>query len=141
MTGGIAATGGTVDDDPSLLDGRNVWNTVSRGDPSPRTEILLNIDPHPTGELGFSFYEGIGLRYGDMKLLLGVNNGTWFKPPEEGGQPITARDRIPENDVTEEAKPSQVCMRFFFGVGVGEALGKWLGRSLAKEYRGLTFKK
>jgi arylsulfatase A-like enzyme len=40
------------------LDGVNVWNTISQGDPSPRTEIIYNIEPFRAA-----------LRQGDWKLI------------------------------------------------------------------------
>ena len=99
-------TGGTYDQSPIPLDGMDVWNTISHGEPSPRKEILLNIDSNTTkGDhlnipacdgtalstsksevLGIPDFQGIALRMGDMKLLMNVPNDTWYKPPELGGK-------------------------------------------------------
>ena len=49
-----------------------MWETISSGKPTPRNEVLINIDTK----------QGSALRVGQMKILLNVPNVTWFKPPE-----------------------------------------------------------
>ncbi|XP_041865442.1 arylsulfatase I isoform X2 [Melanotaenia boesemani] len=76
------------------LDGHDVWGTISKGLPSPRTEILFNIDPvsrkpeEPYDKAlvrnGFGIWDTAvraALRVGDWKLLTGnVGDGDWIPP-------------------------------------------------------------
>ena len=69
----FAIIGGSFDGEfPKPVDSYDIWETISSGKPSPRDEILINIDTS----------QGAALRVGQMKLLLNVPNVTWFKPPE-----------------------------------------------------------
>ena len=69
----FAIIGGSFDGKfPKPIDGYDIWETISSGKPSPRDEVLINIDTS----------QGAALRVGQMKLLLNVPNVTWFKPPE-----------------------------------------------------------
>ena len=85
----ILLVGGKIDSKPRPVDGFDVWDTISAGAPSPRTEILLNID-YPEKKPGLlltydTWYSGAAIRDGDMKLLMQVPNATWYQVPEEGG--------------------------------------------------------
>ncbi|XP_077988816.1 arylsulfatase B-like [Glandiceps talaboti] len=87
------------------LDGYNQWQTISEGTPSPRKELLHNIDPlmplsndTVSGEWwnGTSFNTSIraALRVGDWKLITGnPGNGSWIPPPESGMVPIHPHEK------------------------------------------------
>lgn len=81
----VHLSGGSVDDIP--LDGYNVWETLSNGEPSPRNEILHNIDPidayWDTKIEPYHHCRQAAIRVGDWKLLKGCpGNGSWIPPPE-----------------------------------------------------------
>lgn len=90
--------GGKPDTSSVPVDGFDVWDTISIGKPSPRTEILLNIDLAPEEQLynemeyDDPLYQGAAIRVGDMKLLMSCSNSTWFKPPELGD--ISTKDTV-----------------------------------------------
>ncbi|XP_058886962.1 arylsulfatase J-like [Acipenser ruthenus] len=74
-----------------LLDGYDVWETISEGMPSPRLDILHNIDPIYTKAKHGSWQAGYGIwntaiqaaiRVGDWKLLTGVPGYSDWVPPQ-----------------------------------------------------------
>jgi len=71
------------------LDGYDIWDSISNGDPSPRTEALINIDPMAiSGDLldisDFDNRMAAAIRVGDWKLITGdPGSGKWFAPPED----------------------------------------------------------
>jgi len=71
------------------LDGFDVWQSISNGDPSPRTELLHNIDPMYTrgSRLNISNFDNriaAAIRVGNWKLITGNPGfGSWVAPPED----------------------------------------------------------
>jgi len=61
---------------PADIDGLNQWDTISKGEPSPRSEIVYNIDD-TTGTLQAA------IRIGDFKLMVGDNmeHNNWYDVP------------------------------------------------------------
>ena len=58
---------------PSGLDGFNIWDSVSKGVPSPRTELLHQTDPQ---------WNDYALRWNQYKLIIGSHGN-------EAGTPIS----------------------------------------------------
>ena len=69
------------------LDGFDVWETINSGEPSPRNEILHNIDSvppwyHKSFEYGDKWCPQAAVRVGDWKILKGCpRKSGWFPPP------------------------------------------------------------
>ncbi|KAJ8390290.1 hypothetical protein AAFF_G00108590 [Aldrovandia affinis] len=81
---------GTLEEDLNL-DGYDVWEAISEGMPSPRQDILHNIDPIYTKAKNGSWKAGHGIwntavqaaiRVGDWKLLTGVPGYSDWVPPQ-----------------------------------------------------------
>ena len=85
----VNLAGGTTDG--LALDGFDMWETLSNGQASPRTEILHNIDPIDAyWDRQFDHYHhcrAAAIRVGEWKLLRGCpGNSSWIPPPELSGQ-------------------------------------------------------
>ncbi|KAG5845586.1 hypothetical protein ANANG_G00140850 [Anguilla anguilla] len=81
---------GSLEEDLNL-DGYDVWEAISEGFPSPRQDILHNIDPIYTKAKNGSWKAGHGIwntavqaaiRVGDWKLLTGVPGYSDWVPPQ-----------------------------------------------------------
>jgi arylsulfatase A-like enzyme len=85
----VGLAGGKLDKNKPL-DGLDVWPTIAEGKPSPRTEVIYNIEPFRAG-----------VRQGDWKLI-------WRTPLPASVEPFNiAEDPSEKNDVAA-ANPEKV---------------------------------
>ncbi|XP_068190570.1 arylsulfatase B-like [Antennarius striatus] len=96
----VGVAGGSISG-TKLLDGFNVWDTISKGDSSPREELLHNIDPlaheystpqcddevvHDDSWVDFGFDVSIqaAIRFSKWKLLTGPKGcSAWHSRPDQ----------------------------------------------------------
>ena len=75
------AAGGDLDDMKIKLDGYNMWNTISLSEPSPRKEVVHNIDP---------ITKNAAIRIGKYKLIVNQNMNyysSWYQVLESSMVP------------------------------------------------------
>ncbi|KAH6938242.1 hypothetical protein HPB50_008159 [Hyalomma asiaticum] len=104
--------GGSVQD-LGDIDGHDMWQSLSQDEPSPRSEVLYNIDP----------LRGIAaLRKDDFKIVVGTLPGGKFEQRNQ----IPGGDR-PQQDLGELVERSQVAevLRSFYGSGKLEFTSDW----------------
>jgi len=86
------------------VDGFDVWQSISNGGPSPRKELLHNIDPlmpKHGSRLNISKFDNrvrAAIRVGNWKLITGNPfPGGWIAPPEETGNYSSIPDPSPKS--------------------------------------------
>ncbi len=84
----VGLAGGKFDKNKPL-DGLDMWPTLSEGKPSPRTEVIYNIEPFRAG-----------VREGDWKLI-------WRTPLPAGGRALQHRPGPVGEEQRRRAKPGQ----------------------------------
>ncbi|XP_077533183.1 arylsulfatase B-like [Haemaphysalis longicornis] len=112
-----SAAGGNTDKLGSHLDGIDMWRHLSFGLPSPRTEMLYNID---------SIDKTAALRRGNHKLVLGT-----YGDGEFDGRFKTTGNPRPWNDLDELTANSTVAhvLRRFYGVNDLQFPSDWRQRA------------
>jgi len=96
----IVALGGGSTDNNLALDGYNVWPSLVGDVDSPRTEILLNMNP-ACGE-GY-VTPPTGIRMGDYKLLVDCFNTSTLKPNDPTKVELfnIAKDEFEQNEISQ----------------------------------------
>ncbi|XP_077982004.1 arylsulfatase B-like [Glandiceps talaboti] len=108
----VSLAGGKPDPD---MDGMDVWNMISKDEPSPRDEIVYNIDDIVP-------VKGAAIRVGDWKLIQGnhqmlypiiYNQDSWYKPATKENQTVVATPFIPTSQPGQEFPPKPDVLYLF----------------------------
>ncbi|XP_077981392.1 arylsulfatase B-like [Glandiceps talaboti] len=104
--------GGEPDPD---MDGMDIWNMISKDEPSPRNEIIYNIDE-------IMPERGAAIRVGDWKLIQGnhqmfypiiYDHELWYLPPTEENQTVVSPPFIPTGQPGEVLPPRPEVLYLF----------------------------
>ncbi len=96
------------------LDGMNVWDTLSTGAPSPRTDMIYNVDPTAGA-----------IRTGDMKLVWTASlpqRVELFDISADPGETINLAEENPELVATMQAQIEQIARDMTPPLLIGEAI-------------------
>ncbi|XP_070562845.1 arylsulfatase B-like [Ptychodera flava] len=108
----VSLAGGTPD--PSL-DGMDMWDMISKDEPSPRNEIVYNIDE-------IMPERGAAIRVGDWKLIEGNpqmfypiihDHEGWYLPPTEENQTVVSPLFLPTGDPNQVFPPRPEVLYLF----------------------------